>query len=448
MPTVNVKTFQGQVYPIETELSITVADLKKKIETATGSASDTLRVICSGRVLSNDAATLESADVKDGATLHIVAISASAAPAPAATPAAPQSLFSGAAPSSSSSSGGTPGSGGGGGGGGPPNAQMMQMLTSPQGRNLVRGILQNPQVLQQLANDPQMGALLRNPEFQRALSDPSVMQQVLGSDAGGGGGGGVDFGGMDFVQRPYPSIPRDIFDDGMAVLNGGALPQRYADAAREHEADRRAAGGGGGGGGSGEWTEVFTRASVNSACDAAFGPPPVAQGSSGPAATPAAAAAAATPASATPAAAASTAASATPAPAAAAAGNHVTALNPPDDVDDESPAPVADGAMDSTADDPIVAAGDTPAADSSMEVEAGSVSDGQPPPPAASPIAAAAPPPAAAAAAPAPAASAATPEALGQLVAMGFANEALNRQALEAANGDVGMALTFLMGGP
>jgi len=104
--------------------------------------------------------------------------------------------------------------------------------------------------------------------------------------------------------------------------------------------------------------------------------------------------------------------------------------------------------MDSTADDPIVAAGDTPAADSSMEVEAGSVSDGQPPPPAASPIAAAAPPPAAAAAAPAPAASAATPEALGQLVAMGFANEALNRQALEAANGDVGMALTFLMGGP
>jgi len=344
---------------------------------------------------------------------------------------------------------GTPGSGSGGGGGGPPNAQMMQMLTSPQGRNLVRGILQNPQVLQQLANDPQMGALLRNPEFQRALSDPSVMQQVLGSGAGAGAGGGVDFGGMDFVQRPYPSIPRDIFDDGMAVLNGGALPQRYADAAREHEADRRAAGGGGGGGGSGEWTEVFTRASVNSACDAAFGPPPVAQGSSGPAATPAAAAAAAaTPASATPAAAASTAASATPAPAAAAAGSHVTALNPPDDVDDESPAPVADGAMDSTADDPIVAAGDTPAADSSMEVEAGSVSDGQPPPAAPSPIAAAAPPPAAAAAAPAPAASAATPEALGQLVAMGFANEALNRQALEAANGDVGMALTFLMGGP
>merc|ERR1719345_262960 len=111
MPTVNVKTFQGQTYPIETELSITVAELKTKIEAATGSASDTLRVICSGRVLSDDAATLTSAGVADGATLHIVAISASAAPAAPATPATPspqQSLFSGSTPEASSGNAGTP----------------------------------------------------------------------------------------------------------------------------------------------------------------------------------------------------------------------------------------------------------------------------------------------------------------------------------------------------
>ena len=58
-------------------------------------------------------------------------------------------------------------------------------------------------------------------------------------------------------------------------------------------------------------------------------------------------------------------------------------------------------------------------------------------PPPAPPIAADAPPPP-------PAVE--TPESLAQLAAMGFLHEALNLQALEAANGDVGAALTFLMG--
>ena len=213
----------------------------------------------------------------------------------------------------------------------------------------------------------------------------------------------------------------------------GALGQRYVDAAKEHEDMVGSGGSGGGGGGSSPWTEVFARDKVNAACDTAFGPPPVAQGSSGPAVTPAASASTPTPA-----------AVATPAAAAATAATTAAA----------TPAATADAgaSMDSAADDPVavVAAGDdAPTADSSMEVEAGSVTSdaGQPPPPAASPIAADAPPPAAAAAA-TPAASAATPESLAQLAAMGFTNEALNRQALEAANGDVGMALTFLMGGP
>ena len=122
--------------------------------------------------------------------------------------------YPGSTPSSSSGSSGNSASGSGA----PVNPQMMQMLQSPQGQQLVRAILQNPNVLQQLAQDPQMGQLMRNPEFARALSDPRVMEQVLGS-AGGGGMGGM--GGMGAVQRPYPAIPRDIFDDGMAVLNGG-----------------------------------------------------------------------------------------------------------------------------------------------------------------------------------------------------------------------------------
>lgn len=119
----------------------------------------------------------------------------------------------------------------------------------------------------------------------------------------------------------------------------------------------------------------------------------------------------------------------------------------------DAPAADAGATMDDAADEPATPApaatgdGETPAADSSMEVEAGSVGGDGVPAPAASPIAAA-PPPAAAAAAPAPAASAISPESMAQLTAMGFSNEAQNRQALEAAQGDVGLALTFLMGGP
>jgi hypothetical protein len=202
------------------------------------------------------------------------------------------------------------------------------------------------------------------------------------------------------------------------------LINRYAQAHARHEANVQ---GGGGFSGmdedEGEYVEYFERETVFSAMTDAFGPPPVQPASAGPAVV-------ATPASA-----------ATPAA--------VGATTTPAAGESTAP-PAADegGAMDAAADPPA------PAANDSMEVQAG---DGVPEP-AVSPIPAEAPPPTAAAPPAAPVAAAPagdagfsaniTPESLAQLAAMGFTDNVMNRQALEASQGDIGMALTFLMGGP
>ena len=248
-------------------------------------------------------------------------------------------------------------------------------------------------MLRQLQRDPQIAALMRNPGFLNALRNPEQFARMLqGAVGDGGSGGGAPFG---FQERPWPAISREIFDDAMECLNGAPLPPRYANA--------MATAGAGPAGGPRQ--EYISRATVNAALDTALGLNPSTDGSASTGGAP----------------------------------------GPAEPMDTTDTAPAAQGtAVDGATMD---AAPDAPAAQAPDEPQQGMDSQPDPEPAAPAQTDLGQPEPTPHSETAAMDTTTATDPLAGQiqqLAAMGFSNEAMSRQALEAAGGDIMLAIEFL----
>ncbi|GAA6010277.1 hypothetical protein JCM11491_006243 [Sporobolomyces phaffii] len=88
MVRITFKTLQQKQFFIEAELSETVADLKKKIETEQGFAVPTQKIIHSGKILGDDK-TVAQCEFKEKDFCVVMVTKPKAAPVPAPTPATP-----------------------------------------------------------------------------------------------------------------------------------------------------------------------------------------------------------------------------------------------------------------------------------------------------------------------------------------------------------------------
>eukprot|EP01103_Thecamoeba_quadrilineata_P003835 TRINITY_DN13571_c0_g1_i1.p1 TRINITY_DN13571_c0_g1~~TRINITY_DN13571_c0_g1_i1.p1 ORF type:complete len:355 (-),score=99.17 TRINITY_DN13571_c0_g1_i1:133-1176(-) len=214
----------------DVDLSVSVLKLKELLSPQVNIPPANQRLIFAGSVL-KDEKTLESCGITSGITMHLVRTNTAAAASQAPPPS--NNNNNNAASSSSSRqpfpAPGTPsrpqpqaqGQGQGqaasnlfGGLGGLPDVgQSAQMLNNPEVQTMIRGLLANPQLLQQLMrtdpvlqSNPEIQALLNDPEFLRMMSDPQNVQRMLEARRSAG------------ARRP-PPISYDHFRQVLENLN-------------------------------------------------------------------------------------------------------------------------------------------------------------------------------------------------------------------------------------
>ncbi|XP_031564727.1 ubiquilin-1-like [Actinia tenebrosa] len=200
---VTVKTSKNKEI-IEISPEATIKEFKEEVSSKFEAAVPQLCLIFAGRIL-KDADTLESYQIKDGLTVHLVIKSDNKAQQQAAEhgsstrSAAPSSATPSAGPTPPSTAQPPPfdmfGLGGMGMGGMNPGGDLnqmsqqlqQQMMTNP---DLMRQILDNPMVQsitsnpelmrQMLLSNPQMQTLVeRNPEISHILNNPDLMRQTM-----------------------------------------------------------------------------------------------------------------------------------------------------------------------------------------------------------------------------------------------------------------------------
>eukprot|EP01126_Amoeba_proteus_P055219 TRINITY_DN6837_c0_g1_i5.p1 TRINITY_DN6837_c0_g1~~TRINITY_DN6837_c0_g1_i5.p1 ORF type:complete len:389 (+),score=103.45 TRINITY_DN6837_c0_g1_i5:191-1357(+) len=248
----NVKYGSSQSYTINVELSWTVAEVKKTLETVSTISSDLQRLIYAGQVMNNER-TLESYNVKDGHTVHLVCRKppAQSQPTqPSAQPTQPQAQTQPQPqpqpqtqpqpqpqpqfppvqpqfPTNFNFNSFTPQAGVHPSYGLPINpAVITNLLSDPNIQNVLAQVFQNPQLLQQMLqsdplaqaylSNPAVAAALQNPGFLRQMSDPAVLQGLYGALAGGPGTGAAAgaFGGAGGAFG-------DTMGGGSGVVGGG-----------------------------------------------------------------------------------------------------------------------------------------------------------------------------------------------------------------------------------
>merc|ERR1711871_1535027 len=177
MPTISIKTVQGNTTPVHTDLTNTVGEFKALVEEATTVPVASQRLIYRGAVLKDDR-TLESYSIEDGHQVHMVrSVSSNSSDASPAQGGAAAGPAMGNAGTSGSSPFGLFGGNLGGGGGMPSMAQMQQqMMANPQ---MMQDMMQNP-MMQSLMNNPQMQQILEaHPELNHVLNDPEMLRQHM-----------------------------------------------------------------------------------------------------------------------------------------------------------------------------------------------------------------------------------------------------------------------------
>lgn len=173
-----IKGSQGRVFEVEVSDSATVADLKAAIEqTNSDCPAGSLRLIYSGKILA-DANTLESYNVKDGNSVHMVvsrgqtrATQPTPPPQPAPQPTT-QELPTPPPPQPQANPFASFGNLGGLGGlGGMNPAAIGEMLNNPMIRQMMDEMMANPELMINMiranpmtANDPMVQSLLANPD--------------------------------------------------------------------------------------------------------------------------------------------------------------------------------------------------------------------------------------------------------------------------------------------
>jgi ubiquilin len=175
--TIHIKCSNGDKAEVKVESTATVLDLKEKITEKLQVPSSQQRLIYKGRVLKDDL-TLESYEIQDGHTVHMVksagastAASSAANNRPATTISAPPTTTI-PAPTSTTT---------------PPAAAFdpfgAGFGAGMNATNMQQQLLQNPEMMENLLNSPMMQGLLDNPDLLRnmILNNPQ-MQQVLNSN--------------------------------------------------------------------------------------------------------------------------------------------------------------------------------------------------------------------------------------------------------------------------
>jgi len=211
--TIGVRMSTAARFDIRVEsLDQTILSVKQVIATKEESGKcpvERQRLICKGRILSDDSRTLRDYGLVEGsspATLHLVKGSAAPSsntpssstptPAPTATTTTPNPF--GGAPGATGTGGGNNGMGNmmqqmmqmqqQPGGGAPDMAQMQQqMMQNPEmmeemmSSPMMQSMMDNPQLMQNLVqNNPQMQQLLQqNPELRHVLEDPEMMRRSM-----------------------------------------------------------------------------------------------------------------------------------------------------------------------------------------------------------------------------------------------------------------------------
>jgi ubiquilin len=130
----------------------------------------------------------------------------------------------------------------------PPPQQIAAMMNSPVVRNTIQQMLQNPDLIrtllannplaQQLATNPQVAAALQNPDLYQQLSDPQTLQtvaQMYNNMFGGMAGlGPMGFGGMGGFPQQQPGAPttgsstQNTTPSTTSPGTGGAVPNLFA----------------------------------------------------------------------------------------------------------------------------------------------------------------------------------------------------------------------------
>lgn len=233
MVNVLIKTITGASVTIaDVDPSLTVADLKARIEAQLFIPAAEQRIVFNGKVMINQNTLTEAGLVADGQVFLVrskpAEVPPPAAPVPAPT-STPASASAPATPAHTSLFAPQPGSRGpaaparapvgGRAGGGAMMAQLGQLMQSPQGQAMLQQVMSNPDLLRQimasnpqLASNPEAQAMLSDPSFLAGMSDPDTIQSMLGSSFGGDEG---------------PLISLDLFNIAMDCLNGADVPEGF-----------------------------------------------------------------------------------------------------------------------------------------------------------------------------------------------------------------------------
>lgn len=183
--TINIKCSNSDKAEIHIELSATVLQLKGKVAEALSVPAAQQRLIYKGRVL-KDELTLESYEVQDGHTVHMVKGAAAAA---ATNSSAGRSTASAApipppntSPSPQTNNNAFPNpfvNPFGGAAGGMGGMNPMMGMGFPDMNRIQEQLMRNPEMMQQIMNSPMMDDLMNNPEIMRNMMVNNPQMQAL-----------------------------------------------------------------------------------------------------------------------------------------------------------------------------------------------------------------------------------------------------------------------------
>lgn len=156
-------TKAGKEFPIDVELTQTIAELKEQIAGQAEVPKENIRLVCAGKIW-QDVATVGSYQPSNGAIVHCLNNPPRTAPAAAEQTLSPVNpmqamLGGGAAPAPAPDAGGDP------------FAQMMA-----QSQQMMQ---QNPEMMQQLMDSPMVQQMMSDPETMRAMMSMNPQMQQL-----------------------------------------------------------------------------------------------------------------------------------------------------------------------------------------------------------------------------------------------------------------------------
>ncbi|ODQ83087.1 hypothetical protein BABINDRAFT_5954 [Babjeviella inositovora NRRL Y-12698] len=210
--TINIKSSGDKKYEVSISPSELISALKQEVAKVSDVPAETQRLIYSGRVL-KDEQTVESYNIQNGHTLHLVGSRKTAAPAAAPAAATPESnnipsgiaAGQGLSPLNDLTSARYAGYGAqmpdvslllDASGGLPSEDQLEQLISDPAFGSSMQMMLNNPQMLDMMIQQnpmmrgmdrEQVRSMMSSPFVQSMLSNPQMMRSMMSMQRGAGG---------------------------------------------------------------------------------------------------------------------------------------------------------------------------------------------------------------------------------------------------------------------